>query len=378
MAKVPAPGLVKIASSGSRESGPPAKAGYNARVLFKKLKAIYRLNRQRLLRRWSAVWLRISTIPMPIWEKAGEEGKERKSWHLQPSSIVLLYLSAAVLWFWGHHEPFIPPGYGVTALAVAAAAMTVLGEMKGKEKLAWILVLFGFLFLELHAIKVERASQEELQRVAREEQLRHFGEISKGIQKSIEQSDRDFEETMNKSNQVIGLQSTAVAGLTANLNTLTGADSFCYLQFAPGQSFLPFVHIGKFPLYGVSARIVELDQNGRIKQGNNLMGVTVLVGDMIKGHANIIQAAPSGLGSSPDYFNANVEFTARNGDWVELLRIQRVNGKLVQALRVVGRFTSLKKEKPLCETIDREFPRKPNGDIDSDFHSTGLELPQCQ
>lgn len=309
-----------------------------------------------------------------LWFEAAIQKMDRSEWHRKPLGVFLLYLLIVLLAFWGIKTP--SPGEAVAVLAVAAAVMTVLGEMKGKEKVAWLLLLFGFLWVELTSIKVERKAQDDIQKEARAEQLKHFGEIGDGIKQSIAESDRNFNATMGKSNQVIGLQTTTIVGLNTNLKTLTGADSFCYLGFTVGQQYLPFIHVGKFPLYGIYARIVELDQNGGVSQ-NNLTGVTISVGDMITGHGNL-QPVPIGLGRSPDYFNANIFFTARNGDWMELLRERRVGGKLVRAMRVTGKFTSFKKEKALCETIDPEFPRKLNGDIDSDFFSSSTELPRCQ
>jgi hypothetical protein len=63
------------------------------------------------------------------------------------------------------------PGKAVTVLAVAAAVMTVMGEMKGNEKLAWILILFGFLSVEVVSIDVERKAHEREQQQARNDQL---------------------------------------------------------------------------------------------------------------------------------------------------------------------------------------------------------------
>jgi hypothetical protein len=142
---------------------------------------------------------------------------DRTVWHKKPLSVVLLYVSICVLVYWNWPSPTpLPPGYAVTALAVAAAVMTVLGEMKGKEKVAWIGVLFAFLVLELNSIKVERKAQEDIQKEARAEQLRHFGEIGKGIQQSIADSDRNFNAAMGKTNQV--------------LENITGGDSFAYVS----------------------------------------------------------------------------------------------------------------------------------------------------
>jgi hypothetical protein len=98
----------------------------------------------------------------------------RRVWHKQPLSLILLYGFIMLLARWNLSYPFIPPGYAVTALGVAAAVMAVLGEMEGGEKTAWLLILLGFLLLELHSIKVEHDAQEENQRGARAEQLANF------------------------------------------------------------------------------------------------------------------------------------------------------------------------------------------------------------
>jgi hypothetical protein len=228
---------------------------------------------------------------------------------------------------------------------------------------AWILIAFSLFVIEIRAITKDRRDFANDEASRRKEENAKFQSIADGITASIKQGQEQFGTTMGE--------------LSTNLNTMTGAGSARYLgtiNTTQAQQYLAFIHIGQFPLYGVTARIVELDREGKVTPGN-LVGVTIPVGDMIKGHANI-QPFPNGLVISPDYFNANVFFTARNGDWQELLRERRVNGELLTALRVVGRFTSLKKEQTICERIDPKFPKKPNGDIDDDFR-VGPKVPRC-
>jgi hypothetical protein len=121
----------------------------------------------------------------------------------------------------------------------------------------------------------------------------------------------------------------------------------------------------------VSARIVDLD-NAK----SNPFGVTVSVGDMIQGHANTY-SVPANFSPTGDHLNLNVFFTARNGDWVQILREIRVDNTWRRAIQVRGRFTSLKKEKVMCETIDAQFPRNAKGKIDG-FESSGPKPPRCQ
>jgi hypothetical protein len=146
-------------------------------------------------------------------------------------------------------------------------------------------------------------------------------------------------------------ESLIVNQSSETINQFTGSESYAVLMYAPGQAFLLFAHVGKYPLYEVSARIADFDQ-----VRTNLLGITIPVGNMIQGHANT-ESIPAGIPTSGDHFNANVFFTARNGDWTELLRVVRVNDGWARAIRAMGRFTSLKKERVMCETIDANFLR---------------------
>jgi hypothetical protein len=134
---------------------------------------------------------------------------ERSIWHKKPLGVFLLYFSIGLLAFWCIRTP--SPGGAVAVLAVAAAAMTVLGEMKGAEKVAWILLLFGFVWVELTSIKAERKAQEEIQKEARAELLHHFGVIGDGINATIASSDKQFQETMGQLKRAVGnTESSAV------------------------------------------------------------------------------------------------------------------------------------------------------------------------
>ena len=166
-------------------------------------------------------------------------------------------------------------------------------------------------------------------------------------------------------------ESLIVTKSAETVSQLTGSNSYAVLMYAPGQGFLLFAHEGKYPLYGVSARIVDTDQ-----LRTNLQGITIAVGDMIRGHGNN-ESIPTGIPTSGDHFNANVFFTARNGDWTELLRVVQVNDGWARAIRVMGRFTSLRKETILCETIDPKFPRKPEKLLDEFKPISGPKPPRC-
>lgn len=156
------------------------------------------------------------------------------------------------------------PGVSVAVMGVAAALMTARTKASGPEKVAWMLIITSLLVSEVLAIREDRRKNDE---------------------------------------QVAKLWYEEVAAI----NTLTGDESFAFLSYVPGQQFLAFPHVGKYPLYGVIARIVDLD-----KVKTDPHGTTVVVGDMIKGHATTT-SIPQNFVLAGDHFNANVFFTGRNG-----------------------------------------------------------------
>jgi hypothetical protein len=273
---------------------------------------------------------------------------------------------------------FIPvPGVSVAVLGVAAAMMSLRPKATGVEKATWMLILAAFLVIEVLAIRKDRAESYRAQVEALREEREHFAEVGNGIKSVVTQAQNQFQSTMQQSARVIGLQSQSLDSLSNNLGTLTGGQSYAYLRYVPGQQFLFFVHAGRYPLYGVSARIVALDKSGNNVPGS-LLGTTIAIGDMIQHHGNSF-SVPLDIESSGEEFNTNIFFTARNGDWVELLREKRINNEWVQALRVSGRFTSINKERVLCETIDPKFPIGDGGKIDNDFKLlAGRKPPRCQ
>jgi len=288
------------------------------------------------------------------------------AWKSEKLGVVFVVLVSGLALFWAIWIP--SPGYAVTAMGLVAGAMALRADMTGREKLLWFALLATFMLLELRAIDHDRTQHDLEQAAERGEEHASFQKIAIGIDQAIKDSEQQFDATIARSDRMLGLEAKAVKGLSTNLRTLTGADSFCLLGFVPGQQFLAFYHVGSFPLYGVSARIGQLDENGKIRPGDSLMGITVVVGDMIPGHASI-QPIPNGLGTSPEYFNANIFFTGRNGDWVQVLRERKIENKWQRAVQVIGRLTSETKERVLCETIEPGFPKKAGGTVDTDFRA---------
>ncbi len=159
------------------------------------------------------------------------------------------------------------------------------------------------------------------------------------------------------------------------INTSTGGDSFCYLQFAliNGNAGLAFaIPHGEYPLYGVAARVVNLHRfEASVKAGNPDLGVTYKVGDMTYIAAFPVATIPFSSDTSQDF---NIFFSARNGMWTELIRLRKVNGSWTEAIRVLrgdGGHAG-KNEKSIFEKIDKGFPLE-SLDWNPGGHWTGLQ-----
>jgi len=141
-------------------------------------------------------------------DRAFPKAPEPGLWHKDRLSVVCLYVFIVFVWYWSLNIP--SPGKAVTALAVAAAVMSLRGEMGGAEKLAWLLLLFGLLRVELTSIDTERTVSETLRSQARQQEAESFRKIGEGITGSIRQSQRQFQATMGRSNKILGRVNTSI------------------------------------------------------------------------------------------------------------------------------------------------------------------------
>jgi hypothetical protein len=166
------------------------------------------------------------------------------------------------------------------------------------------------------------------------------------------------EEIVQRSDQ-IAKKSEEIADLNKRIAALvTGGDSFCYLWLGNIDSksnlaILCSFQEGKFPIYDVDARVVDLQQLEQKKRpltlDNFLAGQIFLnLGTMrVKGIKVLSSNFPLGQSDKHDF---NVFFTARNGVYKQFLRLRRGQGKWRQATRVTV------DEKVVFENVDKGFP----------------------
>ncbi len=161
------------------------------------------------------------------------------------------------------------------------------------------------------------------------------------------------------------LKSDEIAELNKEIvNLVTGGQSFCYLSIGSvnpdnNVGVLTVVHGGDHPIYDVNARIVDLQKFEKIK--NDLTfdnwrsaDTTIPIGNMIKKTASMIGKFPLGKADERGF---NIFFSARNGLFVQVLRMKKVATKWVSATKVE------RDGKVLFEKADTDYPKDKEGNV---------------
>ena len=275
-------------------------------------------------------------------------------WNSGRTGVPLILLFAALFTFWQFYIP--SPGKAVGALAVAAAIMTFRREPTGLEKFGWMTILFGFLFIEVRAIDKDRENNQRDQIEALKRQEQHFSEArtrqDKHFSGVLQQAQQDFKATMGRMEDLSRLSKEGS-------DQITGGTSFAYLDFtaADGGKYMPVVvQVGKNPLYGITARLVDLSKPVlRPSIAETLMADGVLrVGDLPS------KQAWSGVGMEMSFANKdeirfNVFFAAKNGTWVQTFRWKQVSGQWTKAYRVTSWDGAKTMTRLIC--MDKKYPR---------------------
>jgi hypothetical protein len=240
-------------------------------------------------------------------------------------------------------------------------------KMKKGEKALWTLVLFVLFGLELRTLYFDRDEHDRTEAHARCEQLHNFGEIAAKLNGAIESSQKQFEITMARSDQVI-------AGLGDTMKIQTGGNSFAFITFTPepAQAFEmhwnnfvaprgePYFVVwvtshGKYPLHDTQATMMDDERRlAAMQESNNhpnedwiksirsadteyqLPYLRPQSAEAPQGQVDFIGIYPMPHGDSK---KLTINFAAPNGYWNEVLHLARVNGIWHQCLRVTGPTT---------------------------------------
>lgn len=144
-----------------------------------------------------------------------------------------------------------------------------------------------------------------------------------------------------------------------------GGEAYCRLvlttDFVPGQpSTLMFLSCGKYPLYEVSARIVDLEAfNASVRKAvaEDLSSETRLeLGTLVPGTAKLVRGSFA-LGNGTER-NFNIFFHARNGGFTQGLRFRKVGAGWLLA-DYVARGNNI-----IFESVPDRFPRNDDGTVE--------------
>jgi hypothetical protein len=157
-----------------------------------------------------------------------------------------------------------------------------------------------------------------------------------------------------------GVTKTIVESTSELAATLSGGDSFCYASITAGEGphFVPllvFCHVGNYPLYDATARIVDLDKAYFALNEMQDVNQNFNLGNLIPNHATLIGPWPIDVLPKRRF---NIFFTARNGSFSQMLRLVRKGDHWISA-SVVRRG-----EATLYEKVDESFPRNNDGRVD--------------
>ncbi len=260
--------------------------------------------------------------------------------HRAFSCIKLLFF-AVLVWFFLVKLP--PSGYAVALIACAAALMSVHAEMNGWQKAVWMLIIGGFLIVELRSISHDRTVSNESAKNVRDEQDRNFSQILKNNRDEVADNKNKFSATMSRFG-VIQSTTEEVAKLSKqNLENITGANSYAWIipqvQDLSYPSRVPLVihNYGPHTLTGVTARIFDMAAfesdnlvSDVLKQEYDVPNIEI--GTLLSGQSRPVPySIPSFVMNSKGTHMYRLAITSQSGEIYEVLQF-RINPKLANAL----------------------------------------------
>ncbi len=156
------------------------------------------------------------------------------------------------------------------------------------------------------------------------------------------------------------------------LSSITGGDSFCYLEIGSiaqtnDHGLLVLVQQGKFPLYDLNIRIVDLDKFDKIKENLSFEKLASIETRLNLGTLSPSIAQMLGPISFPGKTNLrfNIFAIARNGGTTQVLRMKLIDNKWVRANKVTRSFFKENSftDEVVYEKIDKEYPRDLKGNV---------------
>jgi hypothetical protein len=265
------------------------------------------------------VWKRTAFRWTPIWDAIEE------AWRSRWLGYFFLAVAVAFTLVWEFRVP--APGHSLIAMGVAAGLMALRPDMQGREKWLWTVALFALAHVEIRAIKADRARHDNEQAALSNQLKQNFTDIGDGIKGAVAESDRNFKETIDRQNELLG--------------NITGADTYCVVEAVPvGDRFLlSAIAVGPNPLREVMIDQVDLDLERDALEKRSLTYDVIhsfttsypSIPFLVSTSGHQLNELPFGSG---DERNFHFNFFTTSGVWGETLNLRRVNGIWIQAFRV--------------------------------------------
>ncbi|MDD2133614.1 hypothetical protein [Pseudomonas kurunegalensis] len=146
--------------------------------------------------------------------------------------------------------------------------------------------------------------------------------------------------------------------------SVTGGDGFAYVDILKGHfsnAFSPVIATeSAYPQYDISIRFYDEDQNHLAQIANPLMlGVATLP----PGHSVVERIPAFDVSGKQDYARFNLFISARNGSFIEELRLRKVDGEWYSAFRVFKSGLA-GKSALLIERAMSKYPRSIDGSLE--------------
>lgn len=157
------------------------------------------------------------------------------------------------------------------------------------------------------------------------------------------------------------------------VSTFTGGDSFCYIVFSATSNGatgnMTVIHKGQYPLFDVVCREEDLIRyREHSEQGippllhNSYCTRHIQIGNLPPGMVKTINVFPRL--HEGGVLKLNLFFTGRNGEWIQLLRLQRdPSGIWHMSTKVTRLFEQIL----LFEQIDESYPWNPHQNEDEEW-----------
>ena len=236
-------------------------------------------------------------------------------------------------------------------VAILGGIVSAVGPTTPFQKAIWIVVFLclGFCIYLIAFVQSRQARETQGELRSQIDQL----QIASSSAVALQEANNELQK------QVLELSQSNAKLTEDSINTTTGGDSFCFgnVNFQFEKPFLIFMHSGRYPIYDVQVRVVDMNKRTSMSEPGSVvceMGFTVIpVGGAAQGPEFTIPL------SGADTQRFRFVFIARIGRWNENLVIHRGKFKWSCSIRVWPKETNppTRPEKPIFEFVDCDFPR---------------------